>query len=228
MQDKIDICVFMHKEPPWIEKNLAALRANTHDPYELIVVCEPGSAHTNINRCLDRSRSRRVVIMDDDCCITAAQPNWLSMLDNVFQECQWVGMIVPQEIKDEKTLRDYEQDPSSVLPGSPDIEQCAWLPGYLMAFDRFRIPDLRADEEIPFATGMSDLDLSLQVRFAGYSAVKLRTLAVYHPWKHDPTKQAQNAREFPEQVKYMTRKWGRLYQDAAPQAPGTVLMTKES
>ena len=215
----------MHEEPPWFAENLRALEYTTQDDFNLHVICAPGTAHENINRCFDAATSNRVVILDDDMQILDPDPDWLSSVMRILDENQNVGQVTPLEIKEDQSRRLYLADKDAVLGiKAPPNFYAPWLPGYMMVFDMERTPDIRADEGIPFPTGMSDLDLSLQVRYAGYDCMACTSFAVWHPWKTDEETTLRCTKERDDaQFQFMLKKWGRFYVDSARVQLGMLL-----
>jgi glycosyltransferase involved in cell wall biosynthesis len=214
-----DIGVFMQRVGPMHAQQLASLAERTKHSFNLIYVYAPGTAHENINKVLDRVTSRYVIIMDDD--LTFLTDNWLEKMLAVMQEHDDIGMLIPHEVKDE----DHR---GKVLEGHLDrsphtdhrITLHSWNPGYVMLFDMERLDGLRADEEIPGPSGMSDLDLSLQVRSQGFHCARFWDVVVYHPWKPMDREwrdrwdivQEENLHALSqEQCQYMERKWGDFF-----------------
>lgn len=175
---------------------------HTRASYRFIQVCEPGSAHANLNRIFERSTSRYLVILDEDASLT--HDSWLdSFLETIKRDD--VGMVGGFA---KRTT--YQQPPdlkSHVVP---------WTPGYFMGFDRQRTPHIRADESIPGANGMTDVDLCLQLRQMELLTVQDNRIQVLHPQRDEdeirkieerPTMK-QQALWYHEQIDYMRQKWG--------------------
>ena len=224
-----DLFLYLHEEPPWFRENLHALKTITRDKYHLHIICEEGTAHQNIHRCLELARrlgSRRIILMDDDMRILPPDPGWLGDLMRIFDEHPTVGQLTPIEIKEDRTLAVYLKDKQVALSVVPPPFRSPWLPGYMMAFDLERTPDLYGDVNIPYATGTSDLDLSLQVRQAGYDCIAATSFAVSHPWKpgaSEHSKLDETRKRDEEQIKYMKGKWGSFYTQAVASRVGVLL-----
>jgi len=216
-----DLGMFMQRIGPLHPEQLASLAQRTRRSFNLIYVFEPGTAHANINKVLDRVRSRYVVIMDDD--LVFLTDGWLQKMLDVMQEHEDIGMLVPFEVKDEKDKDAYLADPSTNPNCAAHLERISmrpWCPGYVMMFDLDRLDDLRADESIPGPSGMSDLDLSLQVRSQGFKCACLHDVLVYHPWKpldrawrrRWAIVQEEDLNELHQaQCRYMHKKWGSFF-----------------
>lgn len=217
-----DVCIFQARIGPVHPQQLASL-AKTKCDFNLIYRYGPGTAHANINHCLDRCTSRYVVICDDD--VEFLDESWLTTLINVLKENEEVGQVVPVEIKSQATRDAYVQNGWCDECKKPeyDLLSCSWLPGYVMAFDMTRTPDIRADEKIPGPSGMSDLDLSLQVREAGYKCLFTTRTVVFHgvkpldvDWRMrwDIVQETELPALHQQQVAYMDSKWGPFFRDS--------------
>jgi hypothetical protein len=217
-----EIAIFMARIGPMHHQQLASL-ANTLCDFDLIYRYGPGTAHENINEVIDRSTSRYLCICDDD--VEFLDPHWLTTLINVLKEFEEAGMVVPVELKTEETRNIYVKNGWCEEVPKPDFDVMGqtWLPGYVMLFDRERVPELRSDEDIPGPSGMSDLDLSLQVRSIGMKCALTSRTVVYHPTK--PLDKDWRERwsivqedDLPElnrqQIMYMADKWGVFFTDA--------------
>ncbi len=224
MSATTEIFYYAHQEPPWLAQNIQALKDTTDGDYELRVLIEPGTAHENLDRCLLRAKSDRVVIMDDDCAILPPDRNWLQQIHKAFDENPRVGQVTPIEIKDPETRDVYVHSPDAFKKWLPNSFRVPWLPGYLIALDRTRVPDIRADVGLPGCTGMSDLDISLQVTWRGFDCLALTGFCAYHPWK---SLEAHSTRIDPErdnqQKLYMYAKWGEHFVQAATAQLGMIV-----
>ena len=206
--DVPELAVFCHRTGPVLKEQFACIAEYTKRPFTLLYHHGPGTAHANMNKVIDRSRSRYLVIMDDD--VVPMVNGWLDHLLEVLRRNPDVGLVTPTEVKSlsQKHLctkfKPYEAYESS------------WNPGYVMCLDRERVPNIRADENIPGPSGMSDLDISLQVRAAGFVPAMTRSLVVYHPdkpmsshWRKQyqivPSEELQSLHE--QQMAYMRAKW---------------------
>lgn len=217
-----DVCIFQARIGPMHPQQLSSL-AKTKCDFNLIYRYGPGTAHENINHCLDRCTSRYVAICDDD--VEFLDEGWLTTLLQVIQSKDNIGMVVPIEIKNEVQRNSYlEQGWNEVVPKPGyDTLELSWLPGFVMLFDLERVPEIRADEKIPGPSGMSDLDLSLQVRSAGFKCMLTSRTAVYHPeksldidWrkKWDIVPEHELPELYRSQIQYMTEKWGGFFTEA--------------
>lgn len=210
---RVDVCFYMHKEAPFFAENLRALKENTRYPHNFFIVCEPGSAHDNIQRCLDRSTADRIVILDDDCRVLPSDPDWLSRMMNLFDTHERCAVAVPVECKTQDALDRYLADPETTIRNSfpcYPIPICFnWLPGYCMGIDRTRVPQIYADRSIPRPTGMSDLDMSLQAATLGWDCMAITEFAVYHPWKSKGEEEERMAGQYTQELNaWAWRKWG--------------------
>lgn len=218
----VTLGIFMQRIGPEHPAQLASLE-KTRRSFRLEYIFEPGTAHANINKVLDRCTTRYVAICDDD--VTWLDEYWLDTLLDVLKEHDQVAMVVPTEIKYEDQKDSYLKNGWNPDCAQPDYDllECSWLPGYVMLFDRDRVPELRADEQIPGPSGMSDLDLSLQVRGNGFKCILTSRTVVYHPTKpldHDWRQRWDIVQEedlpalHHQQVTYMRKKWGSFFDEA--------------
>lgn len=217
MSDGVDIGVFMRRVGPVHAKQMASLAEMTQRSFNLIYVFEEGTAHENINKVLDRRTGCRwLVIMDDD--VEFLTERWLDRMIQVMERHSDVGMLVPVEVKRDQErekfleeIRGHEETGLTVM---------SWNAGYVMLFDMDRLDGIRADEGIPGPSGMSDVDLSLQVRSQGYKCAVTPEVTVYHPFKPvnpswrkrwDVVQEHELLRLSREQIAYMTEKWGPFF-----------------
>lgn len=174
----------------------------TKQSYRFIQVCEPGSAHVNLNRVLERSSARHLVILDEDASLT--NEDWL---DNFLLtiEKDRVGLVGAYQ---KRTA--YQQPPDQKIHVVP------WTPGYFMGIDREKLPELRFDEAIPGANGMTDVDFCLQIRQLQLEIVQDYRIQVLHPQRDEDDIRAveqrptckQQAIWYHDQMEYMRHKWG--------------------
>lgn len=219
----VTVGIFQARIGPEHPDQMASLGLRTRRSFRLEYIYEKGTAHANINKVLDRCQTRYCVICDDD--VIFLDDNWLSTLLKTIEANEQIGMLVPVEIKTPELRDDYLKNGwgGQVVKPDFDMYQMSWLPGYVMVFDLERVPELRADENIPGPSGMSDLDLSLQVRSAGYKCIWTTRTVVYHPikpldvdWrqKWDIVQEHELPALHQQQVAYMRTKWGPFYEDA--------------
>jgi hypothetical protein len=182
----------------------------------LIYVFEEGTAHANINKVLDRRNPehRWLVIADDD--VEFLTDRWLDKMIEVMERHKDVGMLVPGEVKSEED-RDKYLETLDRRTDQGTLKITSWNAGYVMLFDMDRLDPIRADEDIPGPSGMSDVDLSFQVRSQGYKCALTVDVGVYHPWKPTDIEWRKKwdivlEHELPElsdeQGRYMRQKWG--------------------
>ncbi len=219
----VTIGIFMRRVGPDHAMQMASLAERTKRSFVLQYIYEEGTAHANINKVIDNCNTRYCCICDDD--VEFLDDNWLDTLLNTLKSNNEVGAIVPIEIKTEEQRQSYKANgwnPEVIRP-QPLLRECGWLPGYVFLFDRKRTPELRADEGIPGPSGMSDLDLSLQVRAAGYKCVLTAETVVFHrikpldpEWreKYDIVQEFELSSLNAQQVAYMRKKWGSFFLEA--------------
>lgn len=226
-----DVCIFQQRIGPVHPQQLASL-AKTKCDFNLIYRYGPGTAHQNINKVLDRCTSRYVAICDDD--VEWLDEGWLTTLLDVLKSKDNIGMVVPVEIKHQNQRDSYIENGwcEEVPKPGYDIQELPWLPGYVMLFDRERVPDIRADENIPGPSGMSDLDLSLQVRSAGFKCALTTRTVMFHglkpldvDWrtKWEIVQEHDLSALHREQMIYMTGKWGSFFTEALGHSPKGVV-----
>jgi GT2 family glycosyltransferase len=189
-----------------------------------------------LNLAIARSTSRFMIIMDDD--VEILTDGWLRVLTEILRTHDRLGEVTPLEIKTKVDRADFfelghERYWYTYFPGGnpPRIMETNWNAGYIMAIDREKVT-VYADEQIPGTVGMADVDISLQVRDAGFDTAMTSEFTVYHPWKHpdgikcDGSPREREYREkyqiyqeeelpelFQQQCDYMRQKWGRIYFD---------------
>lgn len=198
----VEIGIYAHRWSHWQVRCAESVARHTHRSYRLIQITDPGSAHVNINRVLEAASARYLILMDEDASLT--QDDWLeAFLDTIKRDD--VGMV---GCFAKRTT--YQQPPDLKTHVVP------WTPGYFMGFDRKRTPDIRADEAIPGANGMTDVDICMQLRQMDLLTVQDNRIQVYHPQRDEdeirkieerPTMK-QQALWYHEQINYMRQKWG--------------------
>lgn len=211
MKPIVDIGVYMHR---WSELQVNCIRSiaeHTRSSYNLIVVCEPGSCHRNMNRVLERSTADFMILMDED--VEIYQANWLDIL---------LADLEPKDVGVVGTFVGRSRD--AMAAWSPDHpvegtwpQERPWIPAHVMAFPMHRVRDfLRFDECIPWVMGMTDVDACLQIRHHNLRVFTDRRVVVYHPTRDDDEtrnveerpKVSEQQKWFPEQLAYMQKKWG--------------------
>ena len=210
-----EVAIWTHRWSPFIGKCAASVARHTRGSYSLLVVCEPGTCHENMNRVLARSRSRYVVFLDED--VEILTHGWLDRLVRDLAQDERLGAVGCAEVKDGFARALYLNGARRAQGG---LVERTWIPAYVMAFDRVRYPLLRFDERIPGDKGMTDVDACLQLRRHGFKVACDRRVVVYHPHKTPaqrgkdgvPTQEDELA-WFSAQRAYMTEKWGSLYTD---------------
>lgn len=213
------ISIYMHKLQPFHPMQLEAIARHTKRSYDLTVICEPGTVHENMLRAFKQARSRYFVLLDDDCIVL--DDGWLDRLIEDLQDCPTLGAVTLPEMKNLRSVRAYRKCREDLLPTSlPQVFTVKWIPGYLMAFDLERVPGIDPDVKIPHPKGMSDVDVSLQVRAAGFHVGVSTRSAVYHPYKGGVTEQMRE--ESKEQMDYMFQKWGTFFADAITSPAGFI------
>jgi hypothetical protein len=211
------IGIYMHRLQQWHGQQMRAIAELAGRSYDMILVQEPGTVHENINRVLRRAYEKNVrylCLMDDDA--IPLNEGFLDTLMDVMNATPDCGVIQAMEIQQAELRNKYiakqrhKQLPSNLAQHT--MLRIPWLQGFLAFFDLWKTPGLWADEAIPHPVGMSDLDLSLQVRKAGFQTYVCGCVAVYHPEK--PMR--PHAKEHNEdQCKYMFQKWGQFFYDVA-------------
>jgi len=214
-----DILMFMRRVGPYHEEQMASIARHTKQSYTLVLGWNPEvTSFVAMNLAFARRTSRFTVLLDDD--VILMDDGWLQHLVDVLLQHDDVAIVVPSEIKQPGEYNSYlEERKTSSMQPTPLLEM-TWMPGYTMAIDWEKVPDLRCDEEIPGRYRMNDVDLCLQVRSMGYKVVLDRTFAVYHLEKIDSLDwKRKNDLMLPEeeiplhrqQVRYMAQKWGNFY-----------------
>jgi len=170
-----------------------------------------------MNRVLLRSRSRYTVFLDED--VEILDNDWLDIAICDLKSVSDLGVVGCREIKDEFERALYRHSRNVLLATLTEpLAFATWVPAYVMVFDRSRCAALAADENIPGAKGMTDVDMCLQIRTHGLRVGIDHRVCVYHPHKRPqdrggngvPTK-AEELAWFDAQRAYMTEKWGDMY-----------------
>jgi len=216
------ISIYMHKTQAFHPMQMEAIAKHTHRSYHLQLVNQPGTVHQNINRALDWSYrtkdidgSQYLFLLDDDCILL--EDNWAEKVIRAMQATPQVAMMTVPEMKNMRSVRAYK---AARVPKREKVYLMPWLPGYFLAIDMDKVPSLKADENIPHAKGMSDLDLSLQVLARGWCVGMYQGMCVYHPYKGPCT--AEHDAEYDDQSSYMIQKWGIRYRDAKSRQVSTM------
>lgn len=212
-----DILLFMKRIGAYHAQQLASIATHTKRSYNLIVANEPNTtAMQCVNLAIKRSTSRWMCILDDDCIIL--QDHWLDLLIEILEKHDDVALISCVEIKDAESLKKFQENPENFWPSDlVTTVELNWAAGYLHLFDREKVPDLLADEQIPGSYGMSDTDFCFQIKRFGYKLARTTKTVVYHPWKiTDPewrdkysmVREEDELTQYNLQDAYMTEKWG--------------------
>lgn len=217
MTDIPDIAIWTHRWTPLLPRCAESVVAHARGNYNLVIVCEPGTCHQNMNRVLLRSRSRYTVFLDED--VEILDNGWLDVLLSDLHDAPDLGVVGCREIKDEFERALYGHTRNVFLATLKEpVAFVTWVPAYVMVFDRSRCASLSFDEAIPGAKGMTDVDACLQIRKHGLRVGIDNRVCVYHPHKRPqdrgvngvPTK-AEELAWFEKQRAYMTEKWGAMY-----------------
>lgn len=209
---EVDLLIYTHRWSPLQVRLIESIASHTkHHQYAIHVVQRTGSAHINLNRAWRRATANYAVIFDED--VQLLQDGWLDGLIMALEQDQSLGIVGCQDLQTDAQLCNITEPYGVVL------EYREWVPGYVMAFKRERVPFLRFDEAIPGAMGMSDLDACLQITSHQLKVARNLQVVVYHPMRiEDETRireerptMAQLEEWFPAQVGYMIQKWGETY-----------------
>lgn len=212
MKPVIDIGVYCHRFSDFQVDCISSVAQHTKQSYNLIVVCEPGSCHKNMNRVLDRSMGDYLILMDED--VQIEQDNWLDLLTGDLESVKDAGVVGTFVARSQAALQAWS--PEMATPGTWPEER-TWIPAHVMCFDMRRVREfLRFDECIPWIMGMTDVDACLQIRHIGLRVMIDRRVVVYHPTRDDEETRAKEQRPtiaeqqkyFPDQFQYMSNKWG--------------------
>jgi len=207
---EVEIGIYMHR---WSELQVRAIesiaRHTKRHQYSILVTQQPGNCHENMNRLWRRFSARYAVMMDED--VVVLQDGWLDALIGALESDSELGVVGCSEVK---TL-----PPSVPEPANTSLSYRSWVPAYVMAFDRERVPFLLFDEGIPGAMGMTDLDACLQILDKGLRVASHPEVLVFHPARDDDDVRRGEQRPalaelkswYPEQVAYMRMKWGGLF-----------------
>jgi hypothetical protein len=203
----LDVATYSHRHSHWQIQAAESVARYTKQSYRFIQICEPGSAHVNLNRVLEQSTAPYLVILDEDASLVSEI--WLSCFLQTIARPD-VGLVGAFQ------KRSTYQEP-------PDLEThvVPWTPGYFMGIDRQKFPELRFDEAIPGANGMTDVDFCLQIRERELQIVQDYRIQVYHPQRDEDEIRAveerptikQQAIWYHDQMEYMRHKWGVWFDD---------------
>jgi hypothetical protein len=192
---------------------IESVARHTFGSYNLMLVCEPGNCHVNMQRVLDRNTSRYLCFLDED--VEILQPGWLDVLIADLEDYPDVGVVGCREFKDKKDRDELVQlgGPIAMTLENP-LNFRTWIAAYVMVFDMERCAGIEVDQNIPGHKGMTDVDLCFQVRAKDLKVARDERIVVYHPFKN----RAEQARYdlpdeevvlgwFPAQREYMKKKW---------------------
>jgi hypothetical protein len=218
----LDLSVWAHRWSDFYPKVIGSIARYVKESYNLITLIEPGNCHQNMQRVLDRGRSRILCFMDED--IELLDEYTIPRMRDVLLSSDEIAMIVPVQIFERHLARDYRDFVEAKGPHpNPEstvklINMCA---AYSMMVDREKLPKLYADTKIPGIKGFTDCDLSMQVHAAGYKLALLSSGYIYHEnkkkWSVEKFKEYQSPLpwgRFPEekaladtQREYLQKKW---------------------
>jgi len=231
MTDVPEILMFMKQVKPWYTKMLASVAATCQHPFTIHIQYDTeATAFKACNDAIKRSTSRYVCICDDD--VEFLEVNWLLELVSLLKRFDNLACVVPYEIKNETDLaRFHEVGRKNYLGHSDRLIFLTWVAGYVSLFDREKVPHIYCDEGLPGKYGMSDMDLCLQVRDAGYDVGLTTSTIVAHLLKPlDPAfrdkygiAQEGDTTMHEQHVNYMASKWGQMFLESyRPKALGFV------
>jgi hypothetical protein len=218
MTEKLDIAVWGHFWNDYYPRVIGSVGRYVMDSYNLIVVCEPGTCHDNMARALDRRRidTRFFCFMDWD--VELLDIYTIPRLIELVSRPD-VGVAVPDQISHTSpAMEEYREKMEKSHPAPPRLVTRDWMPAYCMMLDLDKlIPDI--DLNIPWRKGMTDVDIGYQYFDAGFKSVRDLSVAVKHEIKansppedfikYDCPTLAQNEANFPAQLVYMRKKWGK-------------------
>lgn len=210
MSTEVELATYTHR---WSELQVrlmtsVAKHTKTHQ-YSFLVTQKPGNCHQNMNRIWRRLTAAYVVLMDED--VVILQDGWLASLIESLESDEKIGVVGCAEVK---TLPAIVPEPGKVT-----LDFQMWIPAYVMAFKRERVPFLRFDEAIPGQMGMTDLDACLQIVDKGLKVAVNPQVVVFHPNRDDDAIRVREQRPlirqqedwFRLQSAYMNEKWGDLW-----------------
>ena len=207
---EVQIGIYTHRWSHLQVRAVEAIARHTKtEQYSILVTQSAGTCHENMNRLWRRFSAPYVVLMDED--VVVLQDNWLKGLIGALEADGELGVVGCSEDK---------RPPTAVRePESIKLSYRTWIPAYVMAFKRERVPFLCFDEAIPGRMGMTDVDACLQLLDHGLRVGTIPEIVVYHPNRDDDASRLEEARPrvgeqrawYPEQVAYMRAKWGDLF-----------------
>ncbi len=179
----------------------------------MLVQQTAGTCAQNLNRLWRRFSAPFVVLLDED--VSILQDGWLEALLEVLESRDDIGVVGCESVGEEHLA--YVAEP--VRPALVGVHP--WVPAYVMAFQRDRVPFLQFDEAIPGDMGMTDVDACLQVRSRGLFVCSRSDVVVWHPCRDaDETRKleerptvSQQQSWYPNQIAYMRSKWGRVFEE---------------
>jgi hypothetical protein len=140
--------------------------------------------------------------MDED--IVLLHDDWFERLEEDLLDDPKLAIVGCAEIK----------EPTDDWP-IPSLRRVPWIAAYLIAVDRKKLPWASYDENMPGLLGMTDVDLCLQARNAGYDVGCDTGVVVLHqklPELKDPEihdhRSTFRQNEMKLQFAYMYEKWG--------------------
>lgn len=209
----VDIGIYSHRLSYLAEMCARSIVRHTNQSYNLIIVCEPGSCHQNMNRVLDRSTQDILILMDED--VQILQDNWLDLLVSEVSKPK-IGVVGTFVARNADARNSWMEHPEN--PGDWPRER-EWIPAHVMCFDMRKCRDfLRFDESIPWIMGMTDVDACVQLKSNGLKRMVDGRVVVYHPTRDRDEDRRREKRptikeqeeHYLSQVNYMMDKWGPL------------------
>lgn len=210
---EVEIGIYTHR---WSELQVRALesiaRHTKQHQYSVLVTQVDGNCHQNMNRLWRRFSAPYVIMLDED--VEILQDGWLAGLLAALEADPELGVV---------GCTSMGERPESVPnPARIRVDYTWWIPAYVMAFKRERVPFLQFDEGIPGRCGMTDVDACLQIQSHGLKVGLNSEVVVYHPSREDDATRVREARPlvaeqqawFSQQTAYMKNKWGRLFERA--------------
>ncbi|MHA2263658.1 MAG: hypothetical protein ACXAEN_14780 [Candidatus Thorarchaeota archaeon] len=222
MNEIPDLAVWAHRWSDFFPRVIGSIAEHVRINYNLIVVAEPGNCHDNMQRVIDRSRSRFLCFMDED--IMLLDKDTIPRMIEVLKQRDDIALVVPMQLYTLALAAQYkklieERGPHpDFMSTVKEINMCA---AYCLMVDREKMPDLYADRDIPTIKGFTDADMSLQAEALNLRRAVLASSYIYHvdkkhwtasdfkkyecplPWAVDPKEMADanNARH------YVMEKW---------------------
>lgn len=204
---KIEIVVTALEHGPFLSRCLASIGKHVAGSYALRVLSDPEtSQYEKYAEAFAGRQAPILILTEDDVEIINDDlvPSLLNGLDG-FDSVALVGCAEYKSFFDRGFNGEAAKTPYRYKP-------IGWIPGYMMVFDfrKLKPEDILPDLDIPGKAGSADVDLSLQVRKAGFN-VLLAQCPVYHSRGQTPSTAEDWNKNFPERHAYMQAKWGAGY-----------------